>query len=475
MLKQSGSSLRQTLYHSGSGQPQDKTTWSRPPGRIMPLLYKTFFPLFLIISFFFFSPLKAIAKDEIVVLTINGVINPPAAEYLAKGIEEAENNNEKLIIIRMDTPGGLDTSMRIIVKKILNSKVPIAVYVAPGGSRAASAGTFITYAGHIAAMAPGTNIGAAHPVNLMGGGGKGDEHMMAKVENDAVAYIKSIAEKRKRNAFWAELAVRKSVSISETEAKSLGVIDLIANNLDALILAIDGREVTTESGTIKLDLKSAKVRYVDMGTRHKILDALSNPNIAYILMLMGMAGLYFELSNPGLILPGVVGSISMILAFYAFQTLPINYAGLLLMILGIILFIAEIKVLSYGLLSVGGVIAMLLGSLMLIDSDLPYMQISLSVIIPTVLSMGALAGLIIYLALRSHRQKVVSGKEGLIGEVGTAETDLDPEGEVFLHGEHWMGEISQSDDNSKISKGEKVVVENVVGLKLKVKRQNPVP
>lgn len=426
----------------------------------------------LVILLLLLLPIKAAAKDNIVILTVNGVINPATAEYLVKGIREATNNNEQLVIIQLDTPGGLDTSMRIIIKKILNSSVPIAVYVSPGGSRAASAGTFITYAAHIAAMAPGTNIGAAHPVNLMGG--KGDEHMMAKVENDAVAYIRSIAEKRKRNAVWAELAVRKSVSISETEAKLLGVIDLVANNLDALILAIDGREITTESGTIKLDLKKADIKYDDMKLRQRILDALSNPNVAYILMLMGMAGLYFELSNPGLILPGVVGTISLILAFYAFQTLPVDYAGLLLIILGIILFIAEVKVVSYGLLSVGGVIAMLLGSLMLMDTDVPYLQISLNVIIPTVLFMGGLAAILINLAVRSHKQKVVSGKEGLIGEIGTAQTDMDPEGGVLLHGERWAGEAIQTDSDisaqNKILKGEKVVVKNIIGLKLKVKR-----
>ena len=422
----------------------------------------------LIFSLLSLFPVNVTAQDDIVVLTIDGVINPAAAEYLVKGIQEAANDKEKLVIIQMDTPGGLDTSMRIIIKKILNSKVPVAVYVAPSGSRAASAGTFITYAGHIAAMAPGTNIGAAHPVNLMGGG-KADEHMMAKVENDAAAYIRSIAKKRKRNIIWAELAVRKSVSISETEAKRLGVIDLIAGDINALILAIDGKEITTESGTIKLDLKEASIRHDNMKLRHRILNALSNPNVAYVLMLMGMAGLYFELSNPGLILPGVVGAISLILAFYAFQTLPINYAGLLLILFGIILFIAEIKVVSYGLLSVGGVISMLLGSLMLMDTDVPYMRISLNVIIPTVLLMGALAALVVYLAIRSHKQKVVSGKEGMVGEIGTAKTDLDPEGEVFLHGEHWIGELIQS-DGSKASKGEKVVVESVIGLKLKVKK-----
>lgn len=424
---------------------------------------------FLLLSLF---PFKALAKNDIVVLLVEGVINPAVAEYLIKGIQQAAENRDKLVVIELDTPGGLDTSMRIIIKEILNSKVPVAVYVSPSGSRAASAGTFITYAGHFASMAPGTNIGAAHPVSLMGG--KADEHMMAKVENDAVAYIKSIAKKRKRNAVWAELAVRKSVSISETEAKNLGVIDFIANDIDALVLAIDTREVTTTSGTIKLDLKEANIKYENMKLRERILAAISNPNIAYILMLIGLAGLYFELSNPGLILPGVVGSISLILAFYAFQTLPINYAGLLLMIFGIILFIAEIKVISYGLLTVGGVVSILLGSLMLIDTNLPYMRISLNVIIPTVLFFSGFSVIIINLTIRSHKQKIVSGVEGLIGEIGEAGTDLDPEGEIFIHGERWRGEIIQQDgaplEKCKVSKGQKVVVKNVIGLKLKVKK-----
>lgn len=426
--------------------------------------------IFLLLLLLF--PVRAIAKNDIIVLPVEGVINPAVAEYLVKGIQQATENRDKLVVIELDTPGGLDTSMRIIIKEILNSKVPIAVYVSPSGSRAASAGTFITYAGHIASMAPGTNIGAAHPVNLMGG--KSDEHMMAKVENDAVAYIKSIAKKRKRNAVWAELAVRKSVSISETEAKNLGVIDFIANDMDALILAIDTREVTTTSGTIKLDLKEAKIKYQKMMFRQRVLAVISNPNIAYILMLIGMAGLYFELSNPGLILPGVVGSISLILAFYAFQTLPINYAGLLLMIFGIILFIAEIKIMSYGLLTVGGVVSILLGSLMLVDTNLPYMRLSLNVIIPTVLFFSGFSVIAINLAIRSHKQKIVSGIEGLIGEIGEARTDMDPVGDIFIHGERWRGEIIQPDGDTsgknKVSKGEKVVVKDVIGLKLKVKK-----
>ncbi|MFV1950417.1 MAG: nodulation protein NfeD [Nitrospinota bacterium] len=404
----------------------------------------------------------ALSMEEIVVLRFEGVINPIAAEYMAGKIKKATEENDRVVIIQLDTPGGLDTSMRIIVKEILNSRIPVVVYVAPSGSRAASAGTFILMAANIAAMAPGTNIGAAHPVNM--GGGKMDRTMMKKVENDAVAYIRSIAEKMGRNADWAEDAVRKSVSISEKEAKELGVIDIIAENIDELIQGIDGREVKTETGKTIIRTKGVKIRYVDMDMRQRILAALSNPNVAYILMLLGMVGLYFELSNPGLILPGVVGGISLILAFYAFQTLPINYAGLALILLGLILFIAEIKVTSYGLLTVGGIISMVLGSLMLMDTDAPYLRISWSVILPTVLATASFSVLILGLVVKSHRTRPVSGMDGLIGAEGIARTEIAPGGDIFIHGEIWKAE---SEDT--IKKGDKIVVDKINGLKVRVR------
>jgi membrane-bound serine protease (ClpP class) len=427
----------------------------------MPWIQKTLFT-FLILCL---MPFQAFAAERIVVVEISGAINPVVAEFVTDEIREANLAEEELIVIRMDTPGGLDTSMRQIIKGIQNSRIPVATFVGPSGSRAASAGTFITIASHIAAMAPGTNIGAAHPVNLMGGsGGEQAKTMESKVVQDASAYIRSLAEKRGRNAHWAELAVTKSVSISAEEAKKLAVIDLVAFNVEALVLALDGREVNVDSQTVTLKTAGKEIVYHAMDKRQKILDTISNPNVAYILMMLGLVGLYFEMSNPGLILPGVIGGISMILALYAMQTLPINYAGLLLIVLGLILFIVEINVMSFGLLSAGGVISILLGSLMLIDSEDPAMQISKTVLLPTLGVFTLISLGILYLAAKSQRHRAVSGVEGLIGAEGTVKSDLDPEGSVLIHGEIWNAE-----SDVKVEAGEKVIVDSVEGLKLKVK------
>ena len=306
--------------------------------------------LFIFFLFFWFTS-AAFAANQIVVVKISGAINPAVAEFVSHEIHKANEDQQELIVLNMDTPGGLDTSMRQIIKKIQSSEVPVATYVSPSGSRAASAGAFITVASHIAAMAPGTNIGAAHPVNMMGGSGEGGqgETMKEKVVNDAAAYIRSLAELRKRNSHWAELAVVKSVSISAEEAKKLNVIDLIATDIQALILALNNREVRVASGLKLLKTTDQEIIFQEMNTRQKILNIISNPNVAYILLMIGMVGLYFELSNPGLVFPGVIGAVSMVLALYAMQTLPIDYAGLLLIILGALFFIAEIGVMSYGL------------------------------------------------------------------------------------------------------------------------------
>ena len=410
-------------------------------------------------------PLQALAQGRIVVVEVSGAINPIVAEFVTEEIQEANLAAEELIVIRMDTPGGLDTSMRQIIKGIQNSRIPVAAFVAPSGSRAASAGTFITIASHIAAMAPGTNIGAASPVNLMGGG-EGDQAktMEKKVMQDAAAYIRSLAEKRGRNAYWGELAVTKGVSISAEEAKKLNVIDLIAANVEALVLALDGREVKVDSTTVTLKTQGREIVYHEMNQRQKILDAISNPNVAYILMMLGLVGLYFELSNPGLILPGVIGGISLILALYAMQTLPVNYAGLLLIVLGLILFIVEINVVSFGLLSAGGTISILLGSIMLIDSEDPAMQISRAVLVPTMLFFVACSLGILYFATKSQHRRPVSGMEGLIGAKGVVRTELHPCGSVLIHGEIWNAECE-----GRIGAGETVVVESVEGLKLNVK------
>ena len=409
------------------------------------------------------------AQDRVVVVEISGAINPVVAEFVSTEIKDANAAGEALIVIRMDTPGGLDTSMRQIIKSIQTSKIPVAAFVAPSGSRAASAGTFITIASHIAAMAPGTNIGAAHPVNLMGGK-EGDPKepspMEEKILNDASAYIRSLAEARGRNAYWAEQAVRKSVSISAVEAKKLAVIDLIANNVEALVLAVEGREVKMgDDAKVTLKVKGKSIVFHQMSPRENILDTISNPNIAYILMMIGLVGLYFELSNPGLILPGILGGICMILALYAMQTLPINYAGLLLILLGGILFIVELNTPTFGLLSAGGVVSILLGSLMLMDTDDPAMQISRSVLYPTLATSVLIALGTLYLATKSAQIKPTSGAEGLVGATGVVKKALDPEGNVYVHGELWSAVC-----DGTIDVGEPVVVEKVEGLKVKVKK-----
>lgn len=402
------------------------------------------------------------SPKQVNLVTYDGIINPVAAEFIASAIAQATKDQAEALVIKLDTPGGLDTSMRMIIKEINASEVPIVVYVAPPGGRAASAGVFITMAAHVAAMAPGTNIGAAHPVAM---GGEMDQEMKAKVENDAAAYIKAIAEKRGRNAKWAEEAVRKSVSVPEKEAAALKIVDLVAEDLPSLLKQIDGREVVTGSGKHILRTKDAEIKELPMGMRLKILNALSDPNIAYILMLLGVYGLIFELSNPGAILPGVVGAICLILAFYAFQTLPINYAGLLLLLLAFIMFIAEIKVPSYGLLTVGGIISMILGSLMLMKADEPFFRISWAVIIPSVGTTALFFVFVVGMALRAQRAKPLTGAEGLVGMAVIAQTDIAPHGRVLLQGELW-----DAVSDEVIKEGESAQVKAVDGLRLVVKR-----
>lgn len=403
------------------------------------------------------------AQKKVYLVKYDGIINPVAGEYINRAIKKANGDDVTALMIEIDTPGGLDTSMRDIVKEISNSAVPVIVYVSPTGARAASAGVFITLSAHVAAMAPGTNIGAAHPVAV--GGGQMDKTMLKKVENDAAAYIKSIAEKRGRNAKWAEDAVRRSVSITENEALKLKVIDVIAENKDKLLGLLHGREIMTSSGKVRLDTKGVSIEELPMGLRHRILNALSNPNVAYILMILGIYGLFFELASPGAILPGVVGAICLILAFYAFQTLPVNYAGLALIILGVILFIAEIKVVSYGLLSVAGVIAMVLGSIMLMNTDVPFLKISWMVILPAVILTAIFFIFAVGMAVKAHKRKPVSGIEGLEGETGEADTDINTEGKVFIHGEIWNAKSEES-----IMKGEKVKIVSADGMMLVVKK-----
>lgn len=372
---------------------------------------------------------------EIVVAGYEGVINPVAAEYLHDALASAQSSGAHALILKLDTPGGLDSSMRLIVKEMTGSPLPVIVFVAPSGGRAASAGVFITMAAHVAAMAPGTNIGAAHPVAM--GGGEMDKTMKEKVENDSVAYIKSIAEQHGRNAAWAEDAVRKSVSVTEQEALKLKVVDLIAEDIPALLKQLHGRKIALPNGSITLATEAATLREFPMGIRLELLKALSDPNIAYLLMTIGTIGILAELYNPGAILPGVVGAISLILAFYSLQSLPINYAGVLLFILGIVFFILEATVTSYGLLAIGGVVSMIFGSLMLIKSDAEFFQISWAVIIPVITTTVTVSLFIVGMGVRALRRTPQTGSEGMIGSIGIAKTALHPDGKVAIHGELW--------------------------------------
>lgn len=454
------------------------------------------------------------------VITIDDdIINPVAAEYIERSIDSAENDGAECLIIQLDTPGGLLTSTRTIVKELLNADVPIVVYVAPSGARAGSAGLFITLASHIAAMAPSTNIGAAHPVDLGGEGGgeswrramkelekkmkelekrqkdvtpeegepdeaepsedeekpseKAEEEepeeeqevestgstMGDKVMKDTLAWTRGIARVRGRNEEWAVEAVTKSSSITETEALEKNVIDLVVKDLDELLKKIDGREVQLPSGPVVLATKKADIEYRQMNTRQRILNAISNPNIAYILMMLGFFGLLFEVTHPGIGFPGIAGAVCLILAFYSFQTLPVNYAGVLLIILAIVLFVAEAKITSYGLLTIGGLVCMTLGSIMLMDTPYDFLKVSNSVIFPMVLTTAVIVIFLLTLVIRAHTRKSVVGQEGLVGLIGRAETDISPEGKVYVHGELWN---ARSD--SPINRGAEIKVTRVDGM-----------
>ncbi len=398
-------------------------------------------------------------------ITVESAITPVSAEFIIDAIDEAEEGNAECLIIQLDTPGGLMTSMRLIIKEILSSDVPVIVYVAPSGAQSGSAGVFITYAAHIAAMAPGTNIGAAHPVNLGGASADSSGVMEEKITNDAAAYIRSLAQERNRNEEWAEQAVRKSVSITADEALEQNVIDLVSDSLDDLLNKIDGKEIEVNSGNKILDTRDAVIEEIELTLRMKILGIIVDPNIAYILMLLGMSGITLELYNPGSIFPGVIGGISLILAFYAMQTLPVNYAGLMLIVLAVILFILEIKVTSYGMLSVGGIVAMTIGSLMLFESPEPFMRVSLKVIVPTVVLTAGLFFTAVGLGIKAQQRKPTTGKEGLIGRTGIVQTEFDPEGQILLNGELW-----RANSLDTLSVGDEVTVISVDQLRLKVKK-----
>ena len=421
---------------------------------------KKYFYIFILVFSF-----TANAQSQVYILSIDGTINPAASDYIVMGISKANEENAECIIVKLNTPGGLLKSTRVIVSEFLSSQVPVIVYVTPGGAQAASAGVFITMAANIAVMAPGTNIGAAHPVSTQG---QMDSTMSEKVTNDAAAFIRTISEKRKRNIKWAEEAVRESVSITDNEAVKKNVVNFIANNIPDLLKKIDGEMVETSDGEKTLNTEDVKIIDYDMNFSQKLLNILSDPNISYILFMLGLYGLLFEIFSPGAIFPGVIGGICIILAFYAMHTLPINYAGLALIIFAVILFILEIKIVSHGVLMIGGIISLILGSIMLIDvrSMWGVLTISWEVITMIVIITVLFFFVIVGLGIKALRSKPSTGEEGIVGEYGKAITDLNPNGLVRVHGEIWDAVSS----DAKIETGNRILVEQVDNLKLKVKK-----
>jgi membrane-bound serine protease (ClpP class) len=425
------------------------------------------FPLTFIMLLTLVLPTAAIAAGppQVALVSLSGPINPVTADFLQRNLEAAARREDRLFLVELDTPGGLDSAMREAVKAIFSSVVPVAVFVTPAGARAASAGAVIALSADICAMSPGTNIGAAHPVSI---GEKPDKVMEEKIINDAEAYIEGIARKRGRNAEAAGKMARTSLSLSAETALKDSVIDLIAADRRDLLSKLDGRRLVRDGGETVLRLAGAQVTRYQMGTRDSILNAISNPDLAYLLMLLGFLGIFFELAHPGVILPGVIGAISLLLAFFAFQTLPVNYTGVLLILLAIILFIAEIKIVSHGILAIGAVIALVLGSLLLFPSSEPGLRLSLSVILVTVVMTTLFFGVVVAKGVEAYRQKPITGQEGMLGLIGIADTDIKPEGKVLVRGEYWNATSSEP-----ILKGDKVEVIAVEGLRVRVKKTVP--
>jgi len=418
------------------------------------------------------------ADNPVIQLTIDGAIGPATDDYIGRALETVAQRHAELVVIRMDTPGGLDSAMRGIIKSITNSTVPVAVYVAPTGARAASAGTYILYASHIAAMAPGTNVGAATPVKIGGGAAPGSKEKdeqdkpaddaatdagKQKMINDAVAYLRSLAELRGRNQEWAEKAVREADSLPASEALQLGVIDIIASGMADLLQQIDGREVLVQGQQRTLHTTGSVIEQLAPDWRSRFLSVITNPNVAYILMLIGIYGLMLEFSNPGAIVPGTVGAISLLLALYSFQLLPINYAGMGLILLGVALMIGEAFQPSFGVLGIGGLIAFVTGSIFLMDTDVPGFGIDLSVIVSFAIISALVFIVVIGMAIKARRRPVVSGLEELVGAGATVLADFDSQGRVAVHSESWKALSSVP-----LRKGQEVRVAGIEGLTLRV-------
>jgi membrane-bound serine protease (ClpP class) len=407
------------------------------------------------------APVAAAARDVVRVMTLEGPVSPVTAEALIAEIGRAERDSVRALVIEINTPGGLESSMRHMVQRMLASRVPLVAYVAPSGAHAASAGVFVTMAAHVAAMAPGTNLGAATPVGMQGGM---DSTLARKATSDAAAFARTVAAQRGRNAVWAEEAVRKAVAASETEAVELGVVDFVARDLEEVLAKADGRRVKLPDGEVTLHTRGQPVERITPSFRQRLLAVIADPNVAYILLMLGFYGLLFELQNPGAILPGVVGGICLVLAFLALSTLPVNYAGVALIVLALVFFIAEIKVASHGLLGAGGVVALVLGSLILFKGPGEFARVSLPIVLGGALSTALFFLFLVGKGVAAQRLKPASGREALVGSRAWALSALLPQGQVRLHGEIWS---ARSD--SPVEVGGEVEVVSVDGLTLVVR------
>ena len=410
-------------------------------------------------------------KSRFAAIKLEGTVNPIIADHIVSSIEKANNEKAQFIVIKMDTPGGLMSSMREIIKAILSSKIPVVVYTYPKGAQAASAGGFIMLSAHVAAMAPGTEIGAMHPVSPMLNFGQKDEKgntgiMETKVLNDTVAYARSLAQKRNRNIQWTERAVKNAISSTYIEAKNLGVIDLIAEDMPDLLSKLNGRIINMDGHPVTLHTKDIQELEYEMQLKQKFLNFFADPQVIFLLFIIAVVGIGMEIKNPGMIFPGVLGGISLFLFLMAIRVLPINVLGLALIILAITLFILELKFVSYGLLTIGGIISFVLGSMILFDNPLPGMSIPISSIIGVVIFLLLFFFVLIRSILVAHRGKVTTGMEGLIGETGTAVFDFDKIGKIMIHGEYWNAETSE-----EINKDDEVTVTAFNGMKLIVKKK----